>query len=69
VQQQALVRAQLAVATARELLRRAGEDALSDARVLAERPTLQRLLESEANSGLEPFLRRFSDTTETDVAA
>ncbi len=69
VQQQALVRAQLAVATARELLRRAGEDALSDARVLAERPTLQRLLESEPNSGLEPFLRRFSETTGTDVTA
>jgi len=69
VQQQALVRAQLAVATARELLRRAGEDALSGARVLAERPTLQRLLESEPNSGLEPFLRRFSETTSTDVTA
>ena len=38
VAQQALVRAQLAVASARELLRRAGEDALSDARVLAEQP-------------------------------
>jgi signal transduction histidine kinase len=69
VQQQALVRAQLAVATARELLRRAGEDSLSDARVLAERPTLQRLLENEPNSGLEPFLRRYSDSTDTDVAA
>jgi signal transduction histidine kinase len=69
VQQQALVRAQLAVATARELLRRAGEDALSDARVLAERPTLQRLLESEPNSGLAPFLRRFSESTGTDVTA
>ncbi len=69
VQQQALVRAQLAVATARELLRRAGEDALSDARVLAERPTLQRLLATEPNSGLEPFLRRFSETTATDVTA
>src|ERR1017187_1144153 len=69
VEQQALVRAQLAVATARELLRRAGEDALSDARVLAERPTLQRLLVSDGNSGLEPFLQRFSQTTGTDVAA
>ena len=69
VQQQALVRAQLAVATARELLRRAGEDSLSDARVLAERPTLQRLLESAPSSGLEPFLRRYSDTTGSDVAA
>jgi signal transduction histidine kinase len=69
VQQQALVRAQLAVASARELLRRAGEDALSDARVLAERPTLRRLLETEPNSGLDPFLRRFGETTGADVTA
>lgn len=69
VQQQALVRAQLAVASARELLRRAGEDALSDARILAERPTLQRLLEDEPNGGLEPFLQRFGQTTGIDVAA
>lgn len=69
VEQQALVRAQLAVATARELLRRAGEDTLSDARVLAERPTLQRLIDNEQNSGLEPFLRRFSETTATNVTA
>lgn len=69
VEQQALVRAQLAVASGRELLRRVGEDALSDARVLAERPTLQRLLVSDGNSGLEPFLQRFSETTGTDVAA
>jgi signal transduction histidine kinase len=69
VQQQALVRAQLAVASGRELLRRAGEDALSDARVLAERPTLQRLLASEGSDGLERFLQRFTETTGTDVAA
>jgi signal transduction histidine kinase len=69
VQQQALVRVQLAVASGRELLRRVGEDALSDARILAERPTLSRLLSSEGNSGLEPFLQRFAETTGTDIAA
>jgi signal transduction histidine kinase len=69
VQQQALVRAQLAVASGRELLRRGGEDALSDARVLAERPTLQRLVGAEGSSGLEPFLQRFAESTGTDVAA
>lgn len=69
VQQQALVRAQLAVSTARELLRRAGEDTLSDARALADRPTLQRLLETESNGGLEAFLSRYSENTHTDVAA
>ena len=68
VEQQALVRAQLAVATARELLRRIGEDALSDARVLAERPTLQRLI-GDGSSGLEPFLQRFTQTTGSDVVA
>jgi signal transduction histidine kinase len=69
VEQQALVRAQLAVASGRELLRRVGEDALSDARVLAERPTLQRLVSGDANGGLEQFLQRFSQSTGTDVAA
>jgi signal transduction histidine kinase len=69
VQQQALVRAQLAVASGRELLRRVGEDALSDARVLAERPTLPRLLATQGNPGLEPFLQRFGESTGTDVVA
>jgi len=62
------VRTQLAVTSARELLRRAAEDSLSDARVLAERPPLQRLLDTESSGGLEPFLRRFNETTGTDVA-
>jgi signal transduction histidine kinase len=69
VSQQALVRAQLAVTSAREQLRRDGEDLLSDARDLAERPALPRLLATPQNAGLEPFLRRFSETTNVDVAA
>ncbi|HEX4376391.1 MAG TPA: ATP-binding protein [Steroidobacteraceae bacterium] len=69
IQQQALVRTQLAVATARELLRRAGEDALSNARVLAERPTLQRLAENPTSGGLEPFLQRYNESTGIDVSA
>ena len=44
VRQQALVRAQLAVTSAREQLRRNGEDLLANARDLAERPELARLL-------------------------
>ncbi|HEX4050608.1 MAG TPA: ATP-binding protein [Steroidobacteraceae bacterium] len=44
VRQQALIRAQLAVTSAREQLRRDGEDLLSNARDLAERPELTRLL-------------------------
>jgi signal transduction histidine kinase len=69
VAQQALVRAQLAVTSAREQLRRDGEDLLTDARDLAERPALPRLLATPQNGGLEPFLRRFSETTNVDVAA
>jgi signal transduction histidine kinase/HAMP domain-containing protein len=44
VRQQALIRAQLAVTSAREQLRRDGEDVLTNARDLAERPELSRLL-------------------------
>lgn len=44
VRQEALVRAQLAVTSAREQLRRDAEDLLSNARDLAERPELSRLL-------------------------
>jgi signal transduction histidine kinase len=69
VEQQGLVRAQLAAASGRELLRRAGEDVLTDARVLAERPPLQRLIETQERDGLEVFLRRFADSTGLDVAA
>lgn len=68
VEQQALVRAQLAVASGREVLRRVGEDALSDARELAERPTLQRLI-SDGSNGLEPFLQRFKQTTGSEIVA
>ena len=43
-ERQALTRVQLAGASATEYLRRTGEDVLSGTRVLAERPTLRRLL-------------------------
>jgi signal transduction histidine kinase len=69
VEQQGLVRAQLAAASGRELLRRAGEDVLTDARVLAERPPLQRLIDTEERDGLEAFLRRFADSSGLAVAA
>jgi signal transduction histidine kinase len=69
VEQQGLVRAQLAAASARELLRRTGEDALSNARELAERPPLQRLIETQEPDGLQAFLGRYAESTGTDVAA
>jgi len=69
VQQQALVRVQLAVASARELLRRSGEDALTDARRLAQDPTLQRLLTERSYEQIAPFLQRFCETQKYEICA
>ncbi|MCU0760922.1 MAG: ATP-binding protein [Steroidobacteraceae bacterium] len=69
VEAQALARVQLAAASARDQLRRIGEDTLSDARVLAERPTLQRLLATDDPRGLEFFLRRFCQSSLNDACA
>jgi signal transduction histidine kinase/HAMP domain-containing protein len=70
VEGQALARAQLAASSARDLLRRIGEETLSDARVLGERPTLQRLLAMrDDTTGLEFFLRRFCDSSRNDACA
>lgn len=69
VQQQALVRVQLAVTSARELLHRSGEDALTDARRLAQDPTLQRLLADHADDQIPPLLQRFCESQHYDVCA
>ena len=69
VQQQALVRVELAVTSARELLRRTGEDVLSDTKVLAERPTLQRLVTQGPADGLLPYLQRYCDSSGDDTCA
>jgi signal transduction histidine kinase/HAMP domain-containing protein len=69
VQQQALVRAQLAVSSARELLRRADEDALADARALAQQPTLQRLLTDGDDAAVPPVLQRYCASSRNDVCA
>jgi signal transduction histidine kinase len=63
------VRVQLAGANAREEITRMGEDTLSYARVLAERPPLRRLLAEPGREGLTPFLRRFCETSELDACA
>jgi signal transduction histidine kinase len=56
---QGKARVQLGSALAREEMRRMVEDALTTARTLAERPTLQRLLtEPHPEDPLPPFLRR-----------
>src|SRR5215469_5854918 len=56
-------------ATAREDVRRMTEDALTSARVLAQRPTLQRLLVEHQDQAIAPFLRRFCDTSRLDACA
>jgi len=69
VRQEGITRAQLAGASAREALQRAGEDALASARVLSERPTLQRLLADQRDASLQTFLRRFCTSSRLDTCA
>ncbi|HEX9139448.1 MAG TPA: ATP-binding protein, partial [Steroidobacteraceae bacterium] len=64
-----LVQAQLAVTSARELLRRADEDALADARGLAQQPTLQRLLTDGTDDTAAPVLQRYCASSRNDVCA
>ena len=67
--QQGKARVQLAGAMAREDLRRLGEDAVTAAHVLAERPTLQRLLSEDHSDALALFLRRFCQTQAISACA
>ena len=67
--QQGKARVQLAGAMAREDLRRLGEDAVTAAHVLADRPTLQRLVTEENPEALELFLRRFCQTEAINACA
>src|SRR5579883_1996607 len=66
---QGKARVLLAGATAHEDVRRMTEDALNSARVLAQRPTLQRLLDQHQDDAIAPFLRRFCDTSQLDACA
>jgi signal transduction histidine kinase/HAMP domain-containing protein len=67
--EQGKARVQLAATTAREDLRRIGEDAHATARALADRPTLQRLLAEGQNEALPPFLRHWCDVGNVDACA
>src|SRR5580658_513618 len=67
--QQGKARVQLAATTAREDLRRMGEDAHAAARALADRPTLQRLLAEGQSEALPPFLLRSCESAEMDGCA
>jgi signal transduction histidine kinase len=63
------VRVQLAAADARAELAREGEDTLSNARILAERPTLRRLLQQGDLEALPPVLQRFCQPAGLDACA
>ncbi len=67
--EQGKARAQLAGAMAREDLRRMGEDTLTAARALAERPTLQRLLAEGRSDAIPPLLRRSCEAAGIDACA
>jgi signal transduction histidine kinase len=61
--EQALTRVTQASLIARQEIVLAGDDALTSARLLAERPTLRRLLESNDDSSLSAFLSQFQRTS------
>jgi signal transduction histidine kinase len=63
------VHVQLAGANAREEITRLAEGTLTDARVLAERPPLRRLIAEPGREGLKTFLQRFCETSELDACA
>lgn len=66
---EALTRVELAVAAAREGLRQSTEDLLTAARVLGERPTLQRLLRGANPEALAPYLHRYCEGAALDACA
>jgi len=66
---QGKARVQLAATSARENLRRMGEDAHAAAQALAERPTLQRLLAQGQREALPPFLGRSCEAADMDACA
>ena len=66
---QALTRVQAAALSARDEIRRVGEDTLATARLLANRPTLARLLREADTTQLPLVLRRFCDTAGMDACA
>ena len=64
-----LTRVELAVSAAREVLRQSTEDLLTAARVLGERPPLQRLLRGSIPDALPPYLSRYCEGASLDACA
>src|SRR5262245_15830663 len=67
--EQALARVTQAGVTAQQTVDRAGDSALTSARLLSERPTLARLLSINDTTSLTPFLEQFGRTSQLDSAA
>ena len=66
---EALTRVELGVSAAREGVRQATEDVLTAARILGERPPLQRLLRGAIADALPPYLTRYCDNAALDACA
>jgi signal transduction histidine kinase len=66
---QGLVRVQYAGATAREELRKYGEDLLTATRGMADRSTLRRVAVEDTAQALVPVLRRACETANADICA
>jgi hypothetical protein len=66
---EALTRVELAASAAREGLRQNTEDLLTAARILGERPPLQRLLRSAIRDALPPYLTRYCEGAGLDACA
>jgi len=60
------VRVQLAGANSRQEITRLAEKALTDARALAAKPEMRRLVNQPSRVGLPPVLRRFCDENQLD---
>jgi len=68
-EQQALSRAELAGAAAREHLVRVNDNLLNSAQILAERPTLSRLINQRNRRALKPFLDKYNQSNRLYASA
>jgi signal transduction histidine kinase len=66
---EALTRVELGLSAAREAIRQSGEDLMIAARVLGERPTLHRLLQTDNLKAMPAYLRRYCEGAAFDGCA
>lgn len=67
--EQALARVELAGVSALQAVTRSADDVLTSARLLAERPTLRRLLVADDRAAVAAFLEQFRTTSELSAVA